>query len=117
MAHPVYDWLVFDNPVFGTIFNLFQPGEQWHPEGWSTADDGRSAKPLAGVTLMKLVHACCLVFHGMIAGAYAHECLLAPADPHKHIVTGAYFALTIAQAVLVYLLFKDGPKRGAKLLP
>jgi hypothetical protein len=33
---------------------------------------------------------------------------MAPADLHKHIVTGAYVALTIAQCIIVWLLFRKG---------
>jgi hypothetical protein len=52
---------------------------------------------------MKVLHSLCLAFHAVIAGTYAHECYVAiPADPHHYILTAAYLALTVAQAVLLF---------------
>jgi hypothetical protein len=66
--------------------------------------------------VMKLLHGCCVVFHALIAGAHAHESLLAPADWHKLICAGAYLALAVVQGILLYVLIRKGKQHDEGLL-
>jgi hypothetical protein len=60
---------------------------------------------------MKLLHTCYLLTYALITAAHTHECFAAPDDWHKHLCAGAYLALTIAQGVFVYLLYREGKNR------
>jgi len=58
---------------------------------------------------MRLLHFCCLVVHGLIAGTYTHECWVAGnANLHNILVTVGYVGLAILQLAVLYVVVRKG---------